>query len=77
MVIQPRKLSFEEAWDSTTIFFVDEYLETEIDEEVEKLLLVANDVRISEHAQIDVTEVAEFIREQDKSNESTRYANCL
>jgi hypothetical protein len=32
--MQARKLSFQEAWDSSTIFFVDEALENEIDARV-------------------------------------------
>ncbi len=36
--MQARKLTFQEAWDSSTIFFVDEELEDEIDEKVSELL---------------------------------------
>jgi len=38
---QVRKLTFQETWDSSTIFFVDEELENEIDQEVAKLLTAA------------------------------------
>ena len=44
---QPRKLTFQEAWDSSTIFFVDEELEDEIDEKVSELLQLSRSPHIS------------------------------
>lgn len=41
MTVNLRKLSFQEAWDTLTIFYVDEELEDQIDQEVEKLLEIA------------------------------------
>jgi hypothetical protein len=40
-VIEARKISFQEAWDSSVVFFVDEELEQEIEAEVESLLATA------------------------------------
>ncbi len=41
MVTTARKLSFQEAWESMTVFFVDEGVEREIDQEVERLVQAA------------------------------------
>ncbi len=41
---EARKLSFQEAWDSSVVFFVDEELEREIEAEVESLLATAQSV---------------------------------
>jgi hypothetical protein len=38
MVSEARKITFQEVWDSTTIFFVDDDLEASIDVEVESFL---------------------------------------
>jgi len=65
MARQARKISFEEAWNSTTIFFVDEGLEDEIDTEVESLLTVAGDPHVSEDAPIEVDAIAEFLAEHE------------
>jgi len=42
-VTEARKISFQEAWNSSTIFFVDEELEMEIEASVEDLLRTAQD----------------------------------
>ena len=62
-----RKITFQEAWDSTTVFFVDENLEAEIDAEVDALLEVAGDMRISEDALIDDASITDFLLEHDRS----------
>lgn len=41
MGIAPQKISLDEAWNTTTIFFVDDNLENEIDQEVNKKLELA------------------------------------
>lgn len=46
------KISFQEAWDSSTVFFVDEELEREIDTKVETLLETARNHRVSEITKI-------------------------
>jgi hypothetical protein len=43
MEIAARKISFQEAWDTITVFFVDEELEEEIEQEVEQLLALARE----------------------------------
>lgn len=42
-MIEAKKISFQEAWDSSIIFFVDEELEQEIESQVESLLITARD----------------------------------
>jgi len=59
--MEAHKISFQEAWDSTSVFFVDENLEAEIDLEVENLLVIAQDPRISENAHIEVEAIVEFL----------------
>ncbi len=56
-----RKISFEEVWQSTVVFFVNEELEQEIDNAVQALLQTANDPRVSETAVITVDEIANFL----------------
>jgi len=63
MAIQARKISFEEIWNSATIFFVDEELEDEIDAEVASLLAAAGDPRVSEGAHFAIDSIAEFLTE--------------
>ncbi len=64
---EARKISFQEAWDTTTIFFVDEELEAEIDNEVEALLQVAQDTRVAEGSPVDADSIAAFLQENDLS----------
>ncbi|MDZ7331705.1 MAG: hypothetical protein ONB31_06980 [candidate division KSB1 bacterium] len=47
-MIEARKISFQEAWDSSIVFFVDEELEQEIESQVESLLKTARDQNSSE-----------------------------
>jgi len=47
-LIEAKKISFQEAWDSSIIFFVDEELEQEIESQVESLLKTAQDQNASE-----------------------------
>jgi hypothetical protein len=60
-VIEARKLSFQEVWETSTIFYVDEEFENEIDAKVKTLLKVADDPRISESATIDVDSIESFL----------------
>jgi len=55
------KISFQEAWDSSTVFFVDEELEREIEARLEALLKTAENQRVSETAEIDVADIADFL----------------
>lgn len=42
--MEARKISFQEAWDSSTIFFIDEELEAELDTKVSQLLSLVEEV---------------------------------
>lgn len=55
-----RKLSFQEAWDTMVVFFVDPSLEEEIDREVEKMLHIAQRYGFDQSA-VPSLNVAEFI----------------
>jgi len=67
LVIEARKISFQEAWASSVIFFVDEELEQEIEAEVEALLETAQNHRVSETAEINVADIAEFLSQKDNA----------
>jgi hypothetical protein len=60
-MIEARKISFQEAWDSSVVFFVDEKLEQEIEAKVEALLETAGNRRVSETAEINVADIADFL----------------
>ncbi len=60
-MIEARKISFQEAWDSSVVFFVDEELEREIEAKVEALLETAENHRVSETAEINVADIADFL----------------
>jgi hypothetical protein len=64
-LIEARKLSFQEAWDSSTVFFVDNTLETEIEAQVESLLATAQDPRISDEIEKTPQDIAKFLIEKD------------
>jgi len=66
-MIKARKMSFQEAWESSVVFFVDEGLEQEIDAKVESLLETAKNHRVSETAQVTVTNIAAFLVEENKA----------
>lgn len=61
---EAHKISFHEAWDSTTIFFVDNELEDEIDQGVEQLLQLVNDELISTTTEVNVDSVANFLAKE-------------
>ncbi|RLC70692.1 MAG: hypothetical protein DRI52_06595 [Chloroflexi bacterium] len=66
-MIEARKISFQEAWDSSVIFFVDEELEREIEAKVEALLETAQNQRVSETAEISVADIADFLGQKDNA----------
>ncbi len=68
-MIEARKLTFDEVWNSTTVFFVDDALEAEIDQEVATLLELAGDERISELAAVDESTIAAFIASHPRALE--------
>lgn len=53
-MMKARKISFQEAWDSSVVFFMDEELEQDIETRVEALLETAENHRVSETAEISV-----------------------
>ena len=62
-----RQISFQEAWDSSIVFFVDEELEQEIEAHVESLLETAQNHRVSEMAEINVTDIASFLSQKNNA----------
>lgn len=60
-MVTARKVSFQEAWGSSTVFYVDEELENEIDREVERLLALADDEAISGTSEINAQALASFL----------------
>ena len=66
-MIEAHKISFQEAWDSSIVFFVDEGLEQEIEAKVEALLETAENHRISETAEINVADIADFLGQKDNA----------
>ena len=66
-MIKAHKISFQEAWDSSIVFFVDEELEQEIEANVESLLVTAQNHRVSETAEINVADIASFLGQKNKA----------
>jgi len=66
-MIKARKISFQEAWDSSVVFLVDEELERELKAEVEALLETARDQRVSEAADINVADIADFLSQKNNA----------
>jgi len=66
-MVEARKISFQEAWDSSVVFFVDEDLEREIEAKVEALLETAENHRVSETGKINVADMADFLGERDNA----------
>lgn len=61
---KPRKLSFEEAWDSATSFLVDDQIEKQIEQEIQRLDEKV-DRRISKGTSVKTSEVADFLMEKE------------
>jgi hypothetical protein len=61
--MQARKLTFQEAWDSSTIFFVDEELEDEINEKVSELLHLSQSPYISVTKERTLEDIVAFLQE--------------
>jgi len=59
------KLSFEEAWNSITIFFVDEELEQEIDQQVDRLLRLAEQYGVTEKSMMNPDSLAALLQAQE------------
>lgn len=60
-MVAARKVSFQEAWDSSTVFYVNEELENEIDQEVERLLTLADDEVVSGNSKVNAQVLASFL----------------
>ncbi len=61
--MQARKLTFQEAWDSSTIFFVDEELENEIDEKVAELWRLSQSSHLSGSPKRTSEDIVAFLKE--------------
>lgn len=59
--MKARKISFQEAWDSSTIFFIDEELEREIEAEIDALLETA---RCHTPSQVSASQLVDFLTQQ-------------
>ncbi|MCI0560870.1 MAG: hypothetical protein MN733_20490 [Nitrososphaera sp.] len=62
--MQARKLTFQEAWDSSTVFFVDEKLEDEIDEKVAELLRLSESPHILADKERTSEDIVAFLEEE-------------
>jgi hypothetical protein len=60
-MVAARKVSFQEAWDSSTVFYVDDELENETDQEVERLLTLADDEVVSGNSKVNAQSLASFL----------------
>ncbi len=69
MAIPARKLSFQEAWETILVFFVDEDLEQDIDQEVERLLEIAERYGVTGTAALSTSSLAASLREQEEALE--------
>lgn len=66
--MEARKLTFQEVWDSSTIFFVDNALEDEIDKKVSKLISLSQSSHISSgDKERTVEDIASFLNEDPDS----------
>lgn len=68
-----RKLSFSEAWESFTIFYVDDELENEVEREVEKLIQIARQFRLTETRGPGTERLAALLHEQERALEFILY----
>jgi len=59
--MQARKLTFQEAWDSSTVFFVDDALEDEIDEKVAELLQLAQSPLLASGSTHSLSDILTFL----------------
>lgn len=63
---EPRKLSFEEAWESTTEFFVDDSVEEEVDKKIEDIYTATRGVHKFEN----IGEFAQFLKDKEGALDS-------
>lgn len=62
-LMETRKLTFQEVWDSSTVFFVDDALEDEIDEKVAELTQISKGLKIKHSLSPTLSELIEFLEE--------------
>ncbi|HFQ94501.1 MAG TPA: hypothetical protein ENK32_10855, partial [Anaerolineae bacterium] len=65
--MKARKLTFQEAWQSTSVFFVDDQLEDDIDAKVAHLLALAQEIQISDNENFTVDDIVSFVHEKDNN----------
>lgn len=58
-----RKLTFQEAWDSATVFFVNEELEDEIDDKVAELIRLSQSTHIAGNQERTLDDIVSFLQE--------------
>jgi len=63
-MMDARKISFQEAWDSAAVFFLSDELETDVRAVVDSLLSVANHPSVAKGAIIDVSGVCKFLADE-------------
>lgn len=73
MTVPIRKLTFQEAWDTLTVFFVDENLEEEIDQKVDSLMTVADHYGIADNKTLVPEKLMSFLREEEEGLEFILY----
>lgn len=61
---EARKLTFQEVWDSTIVFFNDEEVERRIDQEINTISRNSTNSRVSTPGHIDVNEMADYLLEK-------------
>ncbi len=62
----PQKLTFREAWESSTIFYVNHELEKEIDDKVSDLISLADDAYFSHSSKWTIEKTSSFLKEEPK-----------
>ncbi len=61
--METRKLTFQEAWDSSTVFFVDAALEDEIDEKVAELKLISQGLKVKDDLETTLDDLITFLED--------------
>ncbi|OQX51730.1 MAG: hypothetical protein B5M53_10475, partial [Candidatus Cloacimonas sp. 4484_209] len=61
---EAKKLNFQEAWESTIVFFNNEGVERKIDQEINRISKNSTNSRISTPGQLDIDEIADYLSEK-------------
>jgi len=59
-----KKLTFQEAWESTIVFFNDEAVESKIDREINRISGNSTNSRVSTPGHLDIDEIADYLSEK-------------